>query len=148
MENLLIGTSTNRQKIGELANINLTGWNAVGINVTKDNKVLLWVNLENDRHNAMYNDGFLNRTKILQWESQNQQNINTPIIQSIINREVEVFLFCRIGNTGNHTYMGKLKHLRHENNNPVKIFFISLDFDLDNPKLRQIYNHAPHSNRL
>jgi len=59
-----------------------------------------------------------------------------------------VHLFCRLGNTGNHTYMGKLKYMKHENNNPVKIFFKSIDYDSDNMNLKKIYNHSPHQNRL
>ena len=148
MDNLNIGDTTNRNKIGKLLDLNLTGWQAVGINDVGNNKVLLWVNLENDLRNATYNDGFLSGSKIFQWESQNQQNQNTPVIMRILKKEVEVHLFCRLGNTGSHTYMGKLKYIKHENNNPVKIFFKSIDYDSDNTNLKKIYNHSPHQNRL
>ena len=66
----------------------------------------------------------------------------------ILKKEVDVHLFCRLGNTGSHTYMGKLKYMKHENNNPVKIFFKSIDYDSDNINLKKIYNHSPHQNRL
>ena len=145
---LTIGVSTNRRIIGNLLDVNLEGWRAVGINEVGSNKVLLWVNLENDRSNATYDDGFISGSKIFQWESQNQQNINTPVIQRILNNEVEVYLFCRLGIMGNHTYMGRLKYIRHENNNPVKIFFKSIDYNSDNTKLKKLYNHSPHKNRL
>ena len=42
---LKLGSYTNRKKISELLDINLTGWSAVGINRV-DDKVLLWVNLD------------------------------------------------------------------------------------------------------
>ena len=126
---LTIGVSTDRRKIGNLLDVNLEGWSAVGINEVGSDKVLLWVNLENDRSNATYDDGFISGSKIFQWESQNKQNINTPVIQSILKKEVEVHLFCRLGIKGDHTYMGKLKYMKHENNNPVKIFFNSIDYD-------------------
>lgn len=148
MDNLKIGDSTNRRIIEEFFDISLTGWQAVGINDVGNNIVLLWVNLENDLRNTAYNDGFLSGSKIFQWESQNQQNDNTPVIKSILKKEVDVHLFCRLGNTGNHTYMGKLKYMKHENNNPVKIFFKSIDYDSDNMNLKKIYNHSPHQNRL
>ena len=148
MDNLKIGDSTNRRIIGNLFDVNLAGWRAVGINEVGSDNVLLWVNLENDRSNATYDDGFISGSKIFQWESQNQQNIDTPVIQSILKKEVEVHLFCRLGNMGNHTYMGKLKYMKHENNNPVKIFFNSIDYDSDNTNLKKIYNHSPHQNRL
>jgi hypothetical protein len=144
MDNLNTGDTTNRKRIGKLFDFKLTGWQAVGINDVGNNKVLLWVNLENDLRNTTYNDGFLSGSKIFQWESQNQQNDNTPVIKSILKNEVDVHLFCRLGNTGNHTYMGKLKYMKHENNNPVKIFFISIDYDSDNTNLKYIYNHSPH----
>ena len=48
MNNLNIGDTTNRNRIGKLFDLNLTGWQAVGINDVGNNKVLLWVNLEND----------------------------------------------------------------------------------------------------
>ena len=148
MDNLKIGDSTNRRIIEEFFDVSLTGWQAVGINDVGNNIVLLWVNLENDLRNTTYNDGFLSGSKIFQWESQNQQNDNTPVIKSILKKEVDVHLFCRLGNTGNHTYMGKLKYMKHENNNPVKIFFKSIDYDPDNMNLKKIYNHSPHQNRL
>tara|TARA_B110000967_G_C18360099_1_gene305517 strand:+ start:17 stop:460 length:444 start_codon:yes stop_codon:yes gene_type:complete len=145
---LTIGVSTNRKIIEKFFDISLTGWQAVGINDVGNNKVLLWVNLENDRSNATYDDGFISGSKIFQWESQNQQNINTPVIQRILKKEVEVHLFCRLGNMGNHKYMGKLKYMKHENNNPVKILFNSIDYDSDNTNLKNIYNHSSHQNRL
>lgn len=148
MDNLKIGDSTNRRIIEEIFDISLTGWQAVGINDVGNNIVLLWVNLENDLRNTTYNDGFLSGSKIFQWESQNQQNENTPVIKRIFKKEVDVHLFCRLGNTGDHTYLGKLKYMKHENNNPVKIFFKSIDYDSDNTNLKKIYNHSPHQNRL
>ena len=148
MDNLKIGDSTNRKIIEKFFDISLTGWQAVGINDVGNNKVLLWVNLENDLRNTTYNDGFLSGSKIFKWESQNQQNDNTQVIKSILKKEIDVHLFCKLGNTGNHTYMGKLKYMKHENNNPVKIFFNSIDYDTDNTNLKYIYNHSPHQNRL
>ena len=142
-----VGSYTNREKIGEMIGINLTGWNAVGINRFED-RVLLWVNLDKDVNQAQYNDGFLDRNKIFQWESQNQQTEDSKDIKAIINKEVEVHLFCRISGVGPHTYMGKLKYMRHESSNPVKMYFISSDFDPSVKLLSEIYNHSPSKNRL
>jgi len=64
MDNLKIGDSTNRKIIEKFFDISLTGWQAVGINDVGNNKVLLWVNLENDLRNTTYNDGFLSGSKI------------------------------------------------------------------------------------
>ena len=35
------------------------------------------------------------KENIFIWDSQTTQHINSPKIQEIINKEVEVFLFCR-----------------------------------------------------
>ena len=144
---LKLGSYTNRNKISELLDINLTGWSAVGINRV-DDKVLLWVNLDKDVSQAQYNDGFLDKSPIFQWESQTKQTEESKDIQAIINKEVEVHLFCRISNVGPHTYMGKLKHMRHESSEPVKIFFKSIDFDPSIKLCAEIINHSPSRNRL
>ena len=142
-----VGSYTNREKIGNMLGINLTGWNAVGINRLGD-RVLLWVNLDKDVSQAQYNDGFLDKSPIFQWESQTKQTEKSKDIKAIINKEVEVHLFCRISNVGPHTYMGKLKHMRHESSEPVKIFFKSIDFDPSIKLCAQIINHSPSRNRL
>ena len=147
LENIKVGSFTNRDKVGDILGINLSGWNRVGINRV-DDKVLLWVNLEKEINQAQYNDGFLDRKKIFQWESQNQQTEHSNDIKAIINREVEVHLFCRISGLGPHTYMGKLKYIRHESSKPVKMYFISMDFDPSIKLLSDIYNHSPSKNRL
>jgi hypothetical protein len=147
LNDLTVGSYTNRDKIGEMLDINLTGWSAVGINKV-DDKVLLWVNLNKEHNQAQYNDSFLDKKKIFQWESQERQTEDSSDIKAIINKEVEVHLFCRISNVGPHTYMGKLKYMRHESSKPVKIYFISLDFDPSVKLLSEIYNHSPSRNRL
>ena len=147
LDQIKVGSYTNRENVGDMLDVNLSGWNAVGINRVGD-KVLLWVNLEKDVNQAQYNDGFLDRKKIFQWESQNQQTQDSKDIKAIINKEVEVHLFCRISGVGPHTYMGKLKYMRHESSNPVKMYFISTDFDPSVKLLSEIYNHSPSKNRL
>ncbi len=147
LDQIKVGSYTNRENVGDMLDVNLSGWNAVGINRVGD-KVLLWVNLEKDVNQAQYNDGFLDRKKIFQWESQNQQTEDSKDIKAIINKEVEVHLFCRISGVGPHTYMGKLKYMRHESSNPVKMYFISTDFDTSVKLLSEIYNHSPSKNRL
>ena len=147
LDQIKVGSYTNREKVGDMLDVNLSGWNAVGINRVGD-KVLLWVNLEKDVNQAQYNDGFLDRKKIFQWESQNQQTEDSKDIKAIINKEVEVHLFCRISRVGPHTYMGRLKYMRHEISKPVKMFFISMDFDPSVKLLNEIYNHSPSKNRL
>ena len=147
LDQIKVGSYTNRENVGDILDVNLSGWNAVGINRVGD-KVLLWVNLEKDVNQAQYNDGFLDRKKIFQWESQNQQTEDSKDIKAIINKEVKVHLFCRISGVGPHIYMGKLKYMRHESSNPVKMYFISKDFDPSIKLLSEIYNHSPSKNRL
>ena len=147
LDQIKVGSYTNREKVGNMLDVNLSGWRRVGINRV-GNIVLLWVNLEKDVNQAQYNDGFLDRKKIFQWESQNQQTEDSKDIKAIINKEVEVHLFCRISGVGPHTYMGKLKYMRHESSKPVKMYFISMDFDPSVKLLSEIYNHSPSKNRL
>ena len=147
LNELKVGSLTNRKKIGEILDVDLSGWKAVGINRVED-IIILWVNLEKDVNQAQYNDGFLDKKPIFQWESQTRQTEDSKDIQSIINKELEVHLFCRISNVGPHTYMGKLKYMRHESSNPVKIFFKSLDFDPGIKLCSEIINHSPSKNRL
>ena len=148
LNELKVGSLTNRKKIGEMLDIDLSGWKAVGINRV-DHMIILWVNLEKDINKAKYNDGFLNKSPIFQWESQTRQDSNSKDINDIIYKEVtDIHLFCRISNVGPHTYMGKLKYMRHESSNPVKIFFKSLDFDPGIKLCSEIINHSPSKNRL
>jgi len=95
----------------------------------------------------IYNDYFEN--DFFHWDSQNKQHINTPRIQEIVNKEVEVILFCRIkksvkGNTQPYIYCGRLEFFQYEEGtkNPVHIIFNNIDHNdellLDNQNYRNI----------
>lgn len=82
----------------------------------------------------IYNDYFEN--DFFHWDSQNKQHINTPRIQEIVNKEVEVVLFCRIkksikGNTQPYIYCGRLEFFQYEEGtkNPVHIIFNNIDYN-------------------
>ncbi len=82
----------------------------------------------------IYNDYFEN--DFFHWDSQNKQHINTPRIQEIVNKEVEVILFCRIkksikGNTQPYIYCGRLEFFQYEEGtkNPVHIIFNNIDYN-------------------
>ena len=148
LNELKVGSLTNRKKIGEMLDIDLSGWKAVGINRV-DHMIILWVNLEKDINKAKYNNGFLNKSPIFQWESQTRQDSNSKDINDIIYKEVtDIHLFCRISDVGPHTYMGELKYMKHESYRPVKIFFKSMNFDQSNKNCNIMYNHSPSNNRL
>ena len=97
MDNLKIGGSTNMKIIKEFFDISLTSWQAVGINDVSNNIVLLWVNLENDLHNTTYNDGFLSRSKIFQWESQKIRTKTQQLLKEFLKKKLMCTCFVGLG---------------------------------------------------
>ena len=148
LDDLKLGSLTNRMKIGEILDIDLSGWKAVGINRVED-IIILWVNLEKDITKAKYNNGFIDKSPIFQWECQKKQDIYSKDINDMIYKEVtDIHLFCRISDVGPHTYMGKLKYMKHEDYRPLRIFFKSVDFDQSNKNCNLMNNHSPSNNRI
>lgn len=118
----------------------------------KFESVLLFVDLEKAgkderfHFNDFFDDGFFH------WDSQTTQHINTPTIQSIVHKRVEVNLFCRIAaKTKNETqpfyYCGRLEYVDHDANtkNPVHLVYTALDYDEteSNANLIEIYRWRP-----
>jgi hypothetical protein len=116
------------------------------------NSVLLFVDLEKTEKeerfhfNDYFDDGFFH------WDSQTTQNINTPTIQAIVHKRVEVNLFCRVLNKRKNVtqpffYCGRLEYVDHDLNtaNPVHIVFSAMDYDetTSNPNLLEIYSWRP-----
>jgi hypothetical protein len=116
------------------------------------NSVLLFVDLEKAEKeerfhfNDYFDEGFFH------WDSQTTQNINTPSIQAIVHKRVEVNLFCRILNKKRNVtqpffYCGRLEYAYHELNttNPVHIIFTAIDYDetTTNVNLLEIYTWKP-----
>ena len=83
LDDLKLGSLTNRMKIGEILDIDLSGWKAVGINRVED-IIILWVNLEKDITKAKYNNGFIDKSPIFQWECQKKQDIYSKDINDMI----------------------------------------------------------------
>jgi hypothetical protein len=108
---------------------------------------LVKIGKEDRFHFNDYFDGDL-----FHWDSQTIQNIETPRIKRIVNKELPIFLFTRIfpkikSQTQPFTYCGKLEYIEHDPNtkNPVHIVYQSLDYDETTQKqnLIDIYNWKP-----
>ncbi|RYE38112.1 MAG: DUF3427 domain-containing protein [Sphingobacteriales bacterium] len=118
------------------------------------NAVLLFVDLvkagKEDRfHFNDYFDG-----DVFHWDSQTTQNINSPRIQSIVRKQVEVLLFCRLQRkikniTQPFYYCGTLEYLEHDlkTANPVHLVFLSNDFNetTSNLQLKILYEWKPEN---
>jgi hypothetical protein len=100
--------------------------------------IILFTDLDktHKKEQFIYNDYFEN--DYFHWDSQNKQHINTPRIKEIVNKDVEVILFCRIknsikGKTQPYIYFGRLEFFEYEKatKNPVHIIFNNIDHDDD-----------------
>lgn len=118
----------------------------------KNDSVLLFVDLiktgkeERFHFDDYFVDGFFH------WDSQTTQHINSPTIQSIVHKRVEVNLFCRIvskvkGVTQPFYYCGRLEYVDHDPNtkNPVHLIYTAVDYDenTSNPHLIELYRWEP-----
>lgn len=99
------------------------------------NTIVLFVDLDKTDKPAehKFNDYFDGEN--FHWDSQPQQNINTPTIQSIVNQHNDVILFARIhksirGVTQSFVYCGRLDYLTYDpaTSKPVHITFYSRDY--------------------
>ena len=113
---------------------------------------MLFVDLvkENKPERFRFNDKF--QGDYFHWDSQTTQHIDSPKIIEIVNKEVEVFLFCREypkikSKTQPFIYCGTLDYLEYDKNSskPVHIIFQSLDYEDETPHdhLLNIYTWSP-----
>ena len=94
-QNLIIGNLYKRIELNENFNTTRFSSSREGI-LSIDNNIILFCTLEKALKDKQfhYNDYFEN--DFFRWDSQNPQHINTPMIQKMVNGEVDIFLFCRI----------------------------------------------------
>ena len=150
VENLIIGNFYRRAELDEVFSTKRFSNSREGI-VSLDGNIVLFCTLEKtlkDEH-LKYNDYFEN--DFFRWDSQNPQHIDTPMIQKMVQSEVDIYLFCRIldkinSQTQPFVYCGKLEFSEHFENTskPVHLIFESLDYQ-DNPNsfLKEIYDWRP-----
>ena len=116
------------------------------------NSTFLFVELVkvNKPERFRFNDKF--QGEYFHWDSQTTQHINSPKIQEIINKEVEVFLFCREypkvkSKTQPFIYCGILDYLEYDKktSKPVHIIFQCLDYndESSNDHLLNLYTWSP-----
>lgn len=108
-----------------------------GVYSTKNsNSYLLFVDLEKaEKETRFHFDDFF-EGDYFHWDSQTTQHINSPKIQSLINRELTPHLFVRIkqkkkSRTLPFVYCGRLSFLEYEKETarPVHIIFQNIDYD-------------------
>ena len=86
------------------------------------------------------------------WDSQTTQHINSPKIRSLVNGDLDIYLFVRInqkvkGQTQPFVYCGRVTYLEHDpdTEKPVHIIFQNIDYDdfTKNEELIDIYLWKP-----
>mgnify|MGYP006089873669 FL=1 len=86
------------------------------------------------------------------WDSQTTQHINSPKIRSLVNGDLDIYLFVRInqkvkGQTQPFVYCGRVTYLEHDpdTEKPVHIIFQNIDYDdfTKNEELTDIYLWKP-----
>ena len=153
--NLVIGNHYKRADLNKSFNTDRISKSREGILQIGQN-ITLFCTLEKAQREEQfhYNDYFEN--DFFRWDSQNPQHINTPMIQKMVNGEVDIFLFCRIvekirSKTQPFVYCGKLEFNEHFENTsrPVHLIFESIEFQ-DNPKpaLKEIYEWKPGKDNI
>ena len=149
-ENLIIGNFYKRIDLNNYFDTDRFASSREGI-LSIDSNIILFCTLEKTLKDAQfhYNDYFEN--DFFRWDSQNPQHINTPMIQKMVNGDVDIFLFCRLvdkikSKSQPFIYCGKLEFSEHYDNTakPVHIIFESIDYqDYPNKFLKEIYDWRP-----
>lgn len=126
-----------------------------GIFHSKKNKyILFFVDLVKTGREERFHFNDYFEDDYFHWDSQTTQHINSPRIQLIVNKEVEVFLFTRINQKVKSQvqpfiYCGRLEYSDYNPNTskPVHIISTSIDYDetTQNQNLIDIYNWKPES---
>jgi len=112
----------------------------------------LFVDLEKDgkEDRFHFNDYF--EGEYFHWDSQTTQHINSPKIRSLVNKELQTYLFVRTtqkikGQTQPFLYCGRVTYSEHDatTEKPVHIVFQSIDYDdfTKNEELIDIYLWKP-----
>ena len=112
----------------------------------------LFVDLEKEgkEDRFHFNDYF--EGEYFHWDSQTTQHINSPKIRSLVNGELEIYLFVRTtqkikGKTQPFLYCGRVTFIEHDDTTekPVHIIFQSIDYDdfTENEELIDIYLWKP-----
>ncbi len=124
-----------------------------GIFHSKKNKyILFFVDLVKTGREERFHFNDYFEDDYFHWDSQTTQHINSPRIQLIVNKEVEVFLFTRINQKVKSQvqpfiYCGRLEYSDYNPNTskPVHIISTSIDYDetTQNQNLIDIYNWKP-----
>jgi Domain of unknown function (DUF3427)/HNH endonuclease len=153
MDNLIVGDLYTRKDLSVIFDEPSLNTSREGIYSSNTlNSYLFFVDLvkEGKDERFHFNDYF--DGDIFHWDSQTTQHINSPRIQRIVNKEIQIFLFTRIftkikSKTQPFVYCGRLEYIEHDENTskPVHIVYQSLDFDETtiNQSLIEIYNWKP-----
>ena len=112
----------------------------------------LFVDLEKEGKKDRFHFNDYYQGEYFHWDSQTPQHINTPNIRSVVNGELDVFLFVRItqkikGKTQPFLYCGRAIYETHDptTEKPVHIIFQNIDYDdfTENEDLIDIYFWKP-----
>lgn len=147
--NLILGEKYFRKDIGEVFNQKGISTSREGIYSNKNSReYIFFVDLvkEGKEERFHFNDYF--EGNIFHWDSQTTQHLNSPRIQKILEKEVDIHLFTRIypkikGKTQPFIYCGRLefKDYDERTSKPIHITFTSVDYrDNVNNELDEIYN--------
>lgn len=116
------------------------------------NSILFFVDLEKIGKEERFHFNNFFEGDIFHCDTQTTQHVNSPTVQKIINKEVEVQLFVRLvprikSKVQPFVYCGRLEYLEHDVNTtkPVHILYNSLDYDenTSNQLLLDIYDWKP-----
>lgn len=112
----------------------------------------LFVDLEKDDKEQRFHFNDFFEEDFFHWDSQTTQDIDTPNIQKIVNKELDVYLFVRQvqkikSKTQPFVYCGQLVYKEYEPSTakPVHIVFHNTDYDdfTENDELINIYLWKP-----
>lgn len=153
--NFKLGLPYTRASLGELLNDSRLKTSREGI-ITSGNSILLFVTLDKTKQansKLQYNDFF--EGNLFHWDSQTIQTIDSPRIQKIVKREVDVLLFTRVhektkSKSNPFIYCGTLSYKTHDEttSKPVHIVFNCLDYqDEPNAQLAKVYDWTPSNDR-
>ena len=151
---LQVGASSTREQIAKLGRVSpLTGtreWTGI---VEFENCIVLFVTLDKGELpiEHSYQDYF--EDELFYWESQNRNTQNSPVILRLLSGD-PVVLFCRLHATSGRTaspfvYCGRLACEDYQDERPVKIRYVSLDYRIDaGEPLAELYAWKPTHKRL
>ena len=148
-----LGEPYSRYTLSELEDENNLKTSREGLYYCKKSpSTVLFVDLikANKPERFLFNDYFEN--DYFHWDSQTTQHIDSPKIQEIVLKKVEIFLFVRVypkikSQTQPFIYCGRLEYLNHDEktSKPVHILFESIDYsdNIENDSIFEIYNWKP-----